>query len=249
MDYNITGRADFQNHASVSTKHLHHPGQSRFRVNLKDNQIIATSKLVVSCIAGYSNFIPFPPVPNPTITITELIENQPCGVGTVFNFSPYKVPTQYEILLDSPAFFEITITFCGCLYTFLGNRTISHKEAIGFAMQGPNRQGQVVLDEGAFDHFNDYMISVGGPDFRSLPFSMEALNQLPEVMQGPICNLLFNPVAREKALTTQRLKALPIDAVKQFAADAAKGTPLDKLDPEYLMDLGRHMMSLGWKKD
>jgi hypothetical protein len=46
-----------------------------------------------------------------------------------------------------------------------------------------------------------------------------------------------------------RVKSLTIDAAKQFAADAAKGTPPDKLDIDYLRELAKHMLVLGWKKD
>lgn len=248
MDYNITGRADFQNFATVSTQHLHHPGQSHFRFNLKENQIIATSRLIVSCIAGYSRGIPFPPDPCPTISIAGLIENQPCGVNSTFNFSPYRVPTQYELVVDSPSFFQITVIFNGCLYTFKEGRSISHKEAIGFAMQGANRQGRIVLDEGAFDLFNDYITSIGGPDFRSLPFSMEAINQLPEIMQHAVVNHLMTKTKMLSLQAQEKPKALPSPSMlSTFLSDAVAANVT--LETKELKLLANHMIENGWTKN
>lgn len=248
MDYNFSGRTDFKNHTSVHTKHLHHPGKSKFRFNLKDNQIIATSRLIVNCIAGYSNGVPFAPEPRPTITIAGLIDNQPCGVGTVFNFNPYLVPTQYELIIDSPAFFQIEVIFYGCLYTFKEGRSISHKEAIGFAMQGANRQGMIVLDEGAFDSFNEYIVSIGGPDFRSLPFSMEAIKQMPDILQHAIVNKIMTSTKTFSLQdSSSTIKALPSpSALSEFLSDALNSGI--SLETKELKALANHMLESGWAK-
>ena len=143
MDYNITGRADFKNGVSIGTKHLHHPGTtSKFKLKIDANQIIAVNKLIVSCIAGYNDFKAYPPDPKPSITIPGLIHERPCGVNTVFKYNPYQCPTIYDIEIESPAFFEITIVLQGTLFTCnKGRGMLGYSEAIGFAMQDQSNQG------------------------------------------------------------------------------------------------------------
>jgi hypothetical protein len=262
VDYNITGRADFENGAVTTAIHLHHPGVSNVRLNLADNQIIAASKLVVSCIAGYSNGVPFPPEPCPEITIPGLIDNVPCGVGTAFNYNPYKVPgfdkypvtitegsQEYNVVVDSPAFFQINISLRGCLFTCnKGHGMISPTEAIGFAMQNQSNQGEIMLDEAAFDVMNDYIVSAGGPDFRDLPFSLAAIHQLPEVLQYAALQKIFRADHALMQGKAKQPKALPPpDIVTDFLKDAtASGI---ELELKQLKQLANYMIKAGWKLD
>ena len=244
MDYNITGRADFKNGASVVTKHLHHPGTvSKFQLNIDANQIMATSKLIVSCIAGYSNFKAIPPEPLPTITIPGLIQEKACGVNTVLKYNPYQCPTIYDVEIESPSFFEITIILQGTLFTCnKGRGMLGYSEAIGFAMQNQSNQGVIMLDEAAFDPLNDFIVAAGGPDFRAMPFSLASLKMLPEALQYAVVNKIFN---EPKQLMHGPLKALPKkDLLADFLGDAV-AAEVD-FDHRELKKLAQHMIDQGW---
>jgi hypothetical protein len=261
MDYNITGRADFENGAVSTAIHLHQPGVSNVRLNLANNQLIAISKLRVSCIAGYSNGVPYPPEPCPEITIPGLIDNVPCGVGATFNYNPYKVPgfekypvtitegsQEYNVVVDSPAFFQISISMRGCLYTCnKGRGMLSPTEAIGFAMQNQSNQGEIMLDEAAFDVMNDYIVSAGGPDFRDLPFSLAAIHQLPEVLQYAALQKIFNANHALMQSQVEKAKALPApDAISNFVRDAsASGIDINLKQAKLLAN---YMLEKGWKQ-
>jgi hypothetical protein len=204
---------------------------------------MATSKLIVSCIAGYSNNIPFPPEPHPTITIPGLINERPCGINTAFSFNPLQCPTIYDIEVASPAFFEINIILQGTLFTCnKGRGMLGYSEAIGFAMQNQSNQGVIMLDEAAFDPLNDFIVAAGGPDFRAMPFSLANLKMLPEALQYAVVNKIFN---EPKQLMQDPLKALPKeDLLADFLGDAV-AADID-FDHRELKKLAQYMIDQGW---
>jgi len=261
MDYNITGRADYKNKAQIATTFLHRSNKDNFGclIPIQENQIIAVSSVIVKCIAGYSNFKPYPPNPMPLITIPGLIEDAKCDVSTRFTLNPYQAATfaNRQVKVHSSCFFELTIILEGTLYTCnKGKGMLSLKEAIGFAMSGMNYQGQITLDEAAFDDLNKCIIEAGGPDFRSLPFSLESLNRLPLPIQNIVAWRLFSPdganvlglpMPNEKSLPSAEQKALLNDqGFSNFLSDAV-ASQVD-FDSTQLKKLAKYMIECGWCK-
>lgn len=253
MDYNITGRSEFT-HKVISTDHMHYPGNptsSKFLLKLEENQMFAVSRLRISCIAGYSNFQPIPPSPLPLITIPGLIEKLPCGKGTTKDLLMHGVIDIgcREVQIESSQFFKINVQIVGMLYTLKDGCSLSHKECAGFSMVSQSDQGRIVLDEGSFDNLNDFIVQCGGPDVRSLPFSLASLNLLPEVYQNLLFHKMFAPnIHGAMQLTTSNLKALPQEDVRNrdFLGDAI-GSDIE-FDHTKLKELAKYMISKGWFK-
>jgi hypothetical protein len=253
MDYNITGRADFT-HKVITTKHIRHPNKSdtaKFLLMLEENQMFSTSKIIISCIAGYEMGMPIPPQPLPLITIPGLIEKFPCSIGTAKDFLLHKVidTGNREVQIESGQFFQIVVQIVGMLYTIKDGCSISHKECAGFSMLAQTDQGRIVLDEGSFDALNDFIVNNGGPDIRALPFNLASLNMLPEIYQNLLFHRMFEPnVHGALQLTTSNLKALPQEDVtfRDFLGDAL--TSDIEIDHAKLKALAQFMLDKGWFK-
>jgi hypothetical protein len=243
MDFNLSARVDYEDQF-IEKAHKAYPShQTSFSLNIREDQAFLIKKI---------KWTPILPVVH--------IKDRESACGEIQFFPPIKMLTTDRIGITTPVGLErsdrapdphIAMRFqiWGTLFTYKPNVQISDKELIGISLMDHNSRGLSHLEEEAVNGLNDYIISMGGPDLRALPMSLASIQALPEVFQHAICSLLFDPKARDKALMMNRAKALPVDAVKQFAADAAKGTPVEKLDIDYLRELARHMIILGWKKD
>jgi len=254
MDFNLSARVDYEDQF-IDRSHAAYPShQTSFQLNIRDDQALLIKK------------IKWTPVIRKTSTQPPLIvriKDREGDSGEIQFFPPIKMQAADRITITAPSsdtymirsdrapdpHIPMRFQIWGTLFTYKPHTQISDKELIGISLMDHNSRGLSYLEEEAVNGLNDYIISMGGPDLRALPMSLASIQALPEVFQHVVCNLLFDSKAKNRALMMERAKALPIDATRQFAADAARSTPADKIDIDYLRELAKQMIILGWKKD
>jgi len=261
MDFNLSARVDYEEQY-ITRSYNAYPTLPGFQLKIRDDQALFIKKIKWTpvIVADTRNSDPQQP-------LLVGIKDRKSDGGDLQFMPPIKMLAADWITVSVPAMNKLNrghlvsspqepephvkmqFQIWGTLFTYKPNTQISDKELTGISLLDHNARGLSYLEEEAVNGLNDYIISRGGPDLRALPMSLGSIQALPEVFQYAICNLLFDPKAKERALTMDRVKSLTIDAAKQFAADAAKGTPPDKLDIDYLRELAKHMLVLGWKKD
>jgi len=97
------------------------------------------------------------------------------------------------------------------MFTSTSDIPISKNECIGYSMLNKGVQGQIILDEATADPMYDFIVDMGGPDLRKLPFSMAALDALPEILQPVVLNKIA-------MVHSQEAKALEVSMMKELVA-------------------------------
>lgn len=260
MDFNITNRVDFEDQYLTRALSAHFSCETSFQFQIRSDQAFFVKKLKWKPV-----IVPMPQEPPEALWVT--IKDRKTCDGDVSFHPPVKMLASDKVSIqivgsgrqigqhrrsssqNPDPHIPMTFQIWGTLFTYKPNAQITDKELIGISLLNKNESGLAILQEEAVNGLNDYLISVGGPDLRALPFSLGSLQALPEAFQNAICSLMFNP-KQTKALfaRNKEIKAISVDESRQFAADAARGTPVDKLDTDYLQQLAKHMLVLGWKK-
>lgn len=275
MDYNITRRCQFVAKQHKYQIQIRKGVENTIDFGIADNEIFVLKKIDMTFAAGWQNWSPFPPAGHQEMGKIILnnfeatfegarAENSPemmrwlsglftkCyGVAAANirkDLSPHRAISNYNnrLKLLAGEDFQLFIILYGMLFTSTSELSVSPNECIGFAMLSSEQQGNIIIDEANANPMYDYLAQLGGPDFRKLPFSMQALKDLPDAIQYAVVNKVFGPSFSHPALPEDNIKALPDPeaVVSQFIADGfEQDFPLEQLKV-----LAHHMVNKGWKK-
>jgi len=149
--------------------------------------------------------------------------------------------------------YEVFTIMDGTMFTSISDIPVSPKECIGYSMMGEQSKAQIIIDEAVADPMYDWIVDQGGPDLRRLPFSMAALDALPEILQPMVLKKLSMQRAEEhKALEVSMMKELMDSETGRQLIDILKEdiilSGIKISDRKELTDSVKFLIEKGWAR-